>query len=146
MSGLEIAGLAFGVLPILFEVVKSYSVICDKIRIFRRCTQELGDILIEFKATRVVFLNEVRLLLGSIQNKKKTELDLKNYNNQRWINRETEDQLRAVLRDNYDICGEIIQHISRFLEEMASELENFDPFLSQKLPVRTDFKYIRITR
>lgn len=146
MSGLEIAGLAVGVLPILFEVVKSYSIIRDKIRTFRRCNQELEDVFVEFKAIRVIFLNEVRLLLRSTQNKKQAKLDLEECNNRRWANQETEDRFRAVLQDNYDACREIIQHISRFLEEIASELENFDPFLSQKLPVRPDFKHTKITR
>ncbi|EUC42454.1 hypothetical protein COCMIDRAFT_7987 [Bipolaris oryzae ATCC 44560] len=134
---MEIAGLVVGILPILLEVVKSYSMICDKIRTFRRCTRELEDIFMEFKAIRVIFLNEVRLLLGSIQNKKQTKVDLKDYNNQRWVNQETEDQLRAILQDNYDVCGEIIQHTGLFLEDIASELEGFDPFLSQKLPTES---------
>ncbi|EUC36926.1 hypothetical protein COCCADRAFT_33752 [Bipolaris zeicola 26-R-13] len=125
MSGLEIAGLAVGVLPILLEVIKSYSTICDKIRTFRRCTLELGDIFMEFKAIRVVFLNE------------QTRLDLEDYSNQRWVNKETEDQLKAVIQDNYDVCEDIIQYISQILEEMASELENLDPFLSQKSPTES---------
>lgn len=146
MSGLEVAGLAVGVLPILWKVIKSYLTICDKIRTFRRCTLELGDIFMEFKAIRVVFLNEARLLLGSIQEKKQTRLDLEDYSNQRWVNKETEDQLKAVLQDNYDVCEDIIQYISRILEEMVSELENLDPFLSQKSPVRLDFRHTRIMR
>ncbi|EMD92419.1 hypothetical protein COCC4DRAFT_162540 [Bipolaris maydis ATCC 48331] len=137
MSGLEIAGLAVGVLPILFEVVKSYSIIRDKIRTFRRCNQELEDVFVEFKAIRVIFFNEVRLLLRSMEIKKQVKLDLEECNNRRWANQETEDRFRAVLQDNYDACREIIQHISRYLEEIASELENFEPFLSQKLPTES---------
>ncbi|KAH7551019.1 hypothetical protein BM1_10392 [Bipolaris maydis] len=145
MSGLEIAGLAVGVLPILFEVVKSYSIIRDKIRTFRRCNQELEDVFVEFKAIRVIFFNEVRLLLRSMEIKKQVKLDLEECNNRRWANQETEDRFRAVLQDNYDACREIIQHISRYLEEIASELENFEPFLSQKLPTESIRKFLQVS-
>lgn len=145
MSGLEVTGLAFGVLPIILEVVKSYSTIRDKVRTFRRCTQEVEDLFVEFKAVRVIFMNEVRLILRSIENKQQARLDLEGTNDQCWASREIDDQLSAVLRDNYDVCGEIMRRTKRVHEEMMTELGKFDLLLSQKSPVSHRFVQVKTT-
>jgi hypothetical protein len=146
MSGLEIAGLAFGVLPVILEAVKSYAIIRDKVRLFRRCNCEIEDTFVEFKAIRVIFLNEVRLLLRSIQDKQQAKLDLEDCDDRRWASREFENQLSTVLEDNYDACGEVMQQTKRTLGEIATELENFDPLLSQKSPVSSEFSHTRNVR
>jgi hypothetical protein len=133
MSGIEIAGL---ILPILVEVLKSYTIVRDKVRTIRRCTQVAEDLSADFAVIRITFLNDVRWILRSIENKEQAKNILEDVDDWRPMSRELNNQLNTVLQDSYDACFEIIKRNRLILEEMHDELKRFDVLLIEKTEVR----------
>ncbi|KAF2629517.1 hypothetical protein BU25DRAFT_456615 [Macroventuria anomochaeta] len=132
MSGIEIAGIAFGVLPILIEVVKSYSNVCKQVHTLRHYSKEVKSISEQLKVHNGIFLNEVRLLLRSIEAEEEVESMLEDAVDQRWISKHLNDKLRTVLRDSFDVCHGIIEETRDTIETMREEIGNFDVLLNQK--------------
>jgi hypothetical protein len=135
MSGIEVAGLAFGILPILVEVLKSYTTVRDKVRTIRRCTQVAEDVSAEFAVIRITFLNDVRWILHSIEDKQYAKNILEDVDDWRPMSRELNDQLNTVLQDSYNACFDIIKRSKVILEEMNDELKRFDILLVEKTQV-----------
>lgn len=135
MSGIEIAGLAFGVLPILIEVVKSYSTVSKKVHTLRHYSKEIKSISAQLKVHNGIFLNEVRLLLRSIEDEDEVESMLEDAADGRWTSRQLNEKLRTVLRDSFDICHSVIEEMRETIEVMREEMAKFDVLLDQKSKV-----------
>lgn len=135
MSGIEIAGLAFGVLPILIEAVKSYSAISKKLHTIRHYSKEAKSISEQLKVHKGIFLNEVRLLLRSIEAEEEVELMLEDATDYRWTSEQFNDKLRAVLRDSFSICCSIVEEMKDVIGEITNETAKFDILLQQKTKV-----------
>lgn len=135
MSGIEVAGLAFGVLPILVEVVKSYSTVSKKLHTLRHHGKEIKSISEQLKVHNGIFLNEVRLLLRCIEAEEEVETMLDDAADQRWMSEQFNDKLRTVLRDSFDICRSIIEDTRDTIEELRDEMGMFDIVINQKTKV-----------
>ncbi|KAJ4989336.1 hypothetical protein SVAN01_05241 [Stagonosporopsis vannaccii] len=132
MSGVEAAGLAFGLLPILVEVVKSYSTIAKKVHTLRHFSREVKSISEQLKVHKGIFLNEVRLLLRSVQAEEEVESMLDDAADQRWISKQLDDNLRTVLRESFEVCLGIIEETKEIIETMGEEMAKFDNLLAQR--------------
>lgn len=132
MSGIEIAGLAFGILPLLVEIVKSYSTIMRKARTFRHYGKAVKSLSAQLETQNGIFLNEVRLLLLSVEEEKAIESMLGNENDRRWSSKELGDRLNLVLRENFDVCRGTIEMIKDLIDELGEDLKRFDVFLERK--------------
>lgn len=137
MSGIEIAGLAFGVIPILIEVVKSYKHMSKKVHTIRHYSREVKSISEQLTVHNGIFLNEVRLLLRSIEAEDAVEVMLGDAADQRWTSEHLDDKLKTVLQDSFDICCGIIEEIKDTIEIMRGELAKFDILLDRKVKVRS---------
>jgi hypothetical protein len=135
MSGLEIAGLAFGILPILIELVKSYSTISRKVHTLRHYSKEVRSISEQLKIHNGIFLNEVRLLLRSIEDEKEVESMLNEANDRRWNGRKLNDKIAAVLGQSFDLCRSIIESTKDIIDAMGDDMARFDEILKQKTKV-----------
>jgi hypothetical protein len=126
MSGLEIAGLAFGILPILIELVKSYSTISRKVHTLRHFSREVRSISEQLKIHKGIFLNEVRLLLRSIEDEKEVESMLNEADDHRWKARDLNDKIAAVLGESFDLCRSIIESTKDIIDAMGDDMARFD--------------------
>jgi hypothetical protein len=135
MSGLEIAGLAFGVLPILIEVIKSYSEISKTFNTLRGYSREMKSISEQLKIHNGIFLNEVRLLLRSIEDEKEVESMLNEADDRRWKARDLNDKIAAVLGESFDLCRSIIESTKDIIDAMGDDMARFDEILEQKTKV-----------
>lgn len=135
MSGIEIAGLAFGVLPILIEVVKSYSTVADGLRTFRHYSREVKAISVQLNVQNGIFLNHCRLLLRLIEDDEAAEDMLEDRSDRRWTSKELNDKLNVVLKDSFDLCRDIVEGTKDVVDEMKVELEKFDDLRAQKRKV-----------
>jgi hypothetical protein len=135
MSGLEIAGLAFGILPILIEVIKSYSTISRKVHTLRHYSKEVKSISEQLKIHNGIFLNEVRLLLRSIEDEKEVESMLNEADDRRWKGRNLNDKIAAVLGESFDLCRSIIGSTKDIIDAMGDDMARFDEILKQKTKV-----------
>lgn len=136
MSGIEVAGLVFGVLPVIAEVIKSYSSIISSLHTFRHYSGELKSVALKFKVQRAIFFNEVRHILGLVQDDKEIERMLEDQTHPRWANKELDDRLSAILRNSLDLCHSIIKDTSDSIEGMKEEMAKFEVLLQMKSQVR----------
>jgi hypothetical protein len=135
MSGLEIAGLAFGILPVLIEVIKSYSTISRKTHTLRHYSKEVRSISEQLKIHNGIFLNEVRLLLRSIEDEKEVESMLNERDDCRWKARDLNDKIATVLGKSFHLCRSIIESTKDIIDAMGDDMASFDEILEQKTKV-----------
>jgi hypothetical protein len=132
MSGIEVAGLAFGILPILIEIVKSYSTVADALHTFRHYSKEIKYISLQTNVQNGIFLNHCRLLLRLVEDDETTEDMLEDRSDQRWTSKELNDRLNVVLKENFALCCSIIEGTRDAIDEMKEENGKFDDLKSQK--------------
>lgn len=135
MSGIEVVSLAFGVLPVLIEVVKSYSAISKRVRTLRHYSKEMKSISEQLRVHNGIFLNEVRLLLRLVEAEEEVESMLEDAADHRWISKHINEKLRVVLRDSFDVCRGIIEETKDTIEMMKEETSRFDDLLAEKKKV-----------
>lgn len=63
MSGIKVAGLAFGIVLIVVEILKSYSTAKRSLITFSRHSEVISDIQLQFQVAAASFNNDCRLLL-----------------------------------------------------------------------------------
>jgi hypothetical protein len=129
MSGLEIAGVVFGVLPILIQAVKAYSGVASSFRTFRHYSKEVRTVQVQFRCHHGIFLNECHLLLRLIEDERGAKNMLEDGTDQRWTNKQLNDKLNEILKDNFNLCRSIIEATRDSVEEMREELKKFDVVL-----------------
>ncbi|KAF1851953.1 uncharacterized protein K460DRAFT_373841 [Cucurbitaria berberidis CBS 394.84] len=132
MSGLEVAGLVFGVLPILIEAVKVYSTVSDGLHTFRHWSREVKSISLQLKVHNGIFLNECRLLLRLVEDEKGAEDMLEDKADRRWTSKELNDRLNSVLSDNFELCRIIIEETKNVVCDMTEEMKKFGTLQEQK--------------
>jgi hypothetical protein len=126
MSGIEVAGVVFGVLPILIEAVKAYSAVTDGLHTFRHYFKEVRSIALQLKVHNGIFLNHCRLLLRLVEDEKAAEDMLEDQSDGRWTSKEINDRLNAVLKDSFELCRSIVEGTKDVIDEMQEELGSFD--------------------
>ncbi|CAO2651031.1 Nn.00g093280.m01.CDS01 [Neocucurbitaria sp. VM-36] len=132
MSGVEVAGLVFGVLPILIEAIKAYSAVSDGLHTFRHWSREVKSISLQLKVQNGIFLNECRLLLRLAEDEKVAENMLYDATDRRWTSKELNDRLNTMLNDNFELCRSIIEETKDVTEDMKEEMKKFDALEEQK--------------
>jgi len=132
MSGIEVAGLVFGILPILIEAVKSYTDVADSLHTFRHYSKEVKSISLQLKVQNGIFLNHCRLLLRLVEDDKGAEDMLEDGSDQRWTSKELNDRLNVVLRDSLELSCSIIEETKGVIDEIKEEMRKFDHLKAQK--------------
>ena len=135
MSGIEIAGLAVGVLPLLVELVKSYSAMLRRAHTFRHHGKAVKSLSIQLDTQNGLFMNEIRLLLLCVGDEAVVESMLADAGDQRWTSHEMGQRLHQVLGDNFIICRNIIEEIGEMIADLRKDLEQFDVFWDRKSKV-----------
>jgi hypothetical protein len=132
MSGIEVAGLVFGILPILVEVVKSFSTVADGLHTFRHYSKEVKSISLQVNVQNGIFLNHCRLMLRLVEDEKAAEDMLEDRSDRRWTSKDLNDKLNNVLRDSFELCYSIIEETKDIIDEIKEEMENFDELKARK--------------
>lgn len=137
MSGVEVAGLVVGVLPILIETIKSYSMIAQGFRTFRHYSEEDKNFAVQVKVQKGIFWNEVRLLLRSIGYVKETEEMLEDSQDVRWTSQRLHSKLDNLLQHDLELYCDIIEETWKVLEKLRVELTRYNVLLEEKSQVST---------
>lgn len=93
MSGIEIAGLALAVLPLIVELVKLYPTISRMAHTFRHYDKAVKSLSIQVDTQNGIFMNKIRLLLLSVADQTVVESMLTNASDRHW----TSDELGKSL-------------------------------------------------
>ncbi|CAF3488280.1 unnamed protein product [Fusarium graminearum] len=130
---MESLSLAFGVLPVVGEAVKTCRVVRRKLKLFRHYSRELRQVQKRVGRQSQVFSNEIHLLLRpSLQDDDLVEVMLKDQDHPKWTSQDLEDGMRNSLGDNYTSCREIIEDIGSILSSLQSVFDCFDQALDKR--------------
>ena len=121
MSGIEVAGLVFGVVPVVVETLKSYSFVRNKLHACRHYSQEVEEVVARLTSARTNFNNEVQLLRRCL--KCKAQVD------------DLGDDIDLALEESFKSCITTIERVKRILDKMQAEMAKFDELLEKKAQV-----------
>lgn len=123
MSGIEVAGLALGVLPIFLEIVKSYKATAERLNTLRYYVQAAYDLRLQYRIEGSSFRNECQHLLAIIIDDASDLSDmLRDTNHSLWLDHMAEKRLRQLLDQDYELCEEMVVKIRDVLRETEDEL------------------------
>jgi len=124
MSGIEVAGLAIGIVPIFVEILKSYSRASDKLRTFNTYHKAVRKIDLDFRLEGKKFRDECdRLLAAVVESNHERQSMLQNPKDLRWRDTYTDCRFRDFLGNDYYNCEELIILIRDLLRETMVDLE-----------------------
>ena len=123
MSGIEIAGLALGAIPVLLEAIKSYRDTYDHIQDFKHATPRLQIIDAQFRVCRINFLSECRLLLNLVLSDHQLSQEMiGNTQHDLWKDVTVERQLADLLHDDISACATIVKDTSATIQAFDARL------------------------
>jgi hypothetical protein len=132
MSGVEVAGLVCGVLPIFIETLKAYSFVSRSLHTFRHYSKAVKSVRVQFYVHQGIFFNECRLLLRLVEDEQGTKDMLDDENDSRWCSKEFNDKMNSILKDNFELCKRILEATKEIADEMKEELRKFDILVERK--------------
>jgi hypothetical protein len=125
MSGIEIAGLVFGVIPLVVEVLEHYKAAKGRLVAFARHAEVAWDTQLRFQIASANFNNDCRLLLQSVvaHSADVSEM-MQRPTDKRWQQQgsEIEKRLRGLMEGDYDLCENIVTRVRDILRETESSL------------------------
>jgi hypothetical protein len=126
MSGIEVAGLALGAIPVLIEAIKAYRDAQDKIQTFKQSTKQLQIVDAQFRVCRLNFLNECRLLLDLIlSNQELSKEMIRDVNHPLWEDKHVRLQFEDILKEHVDACTTIVLNTQLVVQEIDTRLLKF---------------------
>ena len=127
MSGVEVAGLIFGVLPIIAMTAKAYRSTHAKFHAYRRYSTEIRHFERSLRSRKNVFQNHLKLLLLMALDKEEAEQilseDKEKPASELWLNDQINKEMNKLLGDNWSHLKEIIEDIKSILHSLESLLK-----------------------
>jgi hypothetical protein len=126
MSGIEVAGLALGAIPVILEAIRGYRDTYDRIQDFRQALKQLVIVDATFRVCRLNFLSECRLLLNLVLSDPQLAQEMMaNTEHHMWREQSLEQQLAHLLRDNSGACAVIVADTTSTIREFDTRLSKF---------------------
>ncbi|KAH8719536.1 hypothetical protein GQ44DRAFT_761999 [Phaeosphaeriaceae sp. PMI808] len=129
MSGLEIVALTLGVVPIVVEILKSYSTAKCRLETFSRHAEVAYDIHLRFKVAAANFNNDCRLLLQAVVPDPGDASEMikdPTHNGWQEQGKDIEKRLRSLMQQDYDLCQDIVTRLRNILRETQESLVKLD--------------------
>lgn len=127
MSGIEIAGLAVGIVPIFVEIFKSYSATKSRLKALIGYAQVIDDVQLQFQVAAANFSNDCQLLFQAVIDKSYSFSDMVNDpNHNAWKEPWLEDKLRSLLERDYELCEGVVTRIRDILRNTQAMLAKLD--------------------
>ena len=131
MSGIEVAGLVFGVIPIVVEILKSYGATRDRLKTFLRHAQVVNDVQLRFRVAATNFRNDCHLLLKTVVDDTRQLSEMvKDPTHDGWQDPALEGRFRSFLDRDYELCEEIMVKIRDTLRKTQAKLVKFNRSLT----------------
>lgn len=123
MSGIEIAGLVFGLVPIVVEILKSYRTTKERLSTFSKYGQVIQNVQLRYRVAATSFTNECQLLLRAVVEDKRELADmLDNPQHDAWLNPTLEKRFRTFLERDCIVFEEVIVLIRYVLRDTKAAL------------------------
>lgn len=127
MSGIEAAGLAIGLVPIVIEILKSYRATRDRLKTFARYTQVVYDVQLRFRVAATNFSNDCQLLLKAVvEDARELSEMVEDPEHDGWQDASLEERFRKFLERDYELCEEVIVRIRDVLRKTQAKLSKLN--------------------
>jgi hypothetical protein len=124
VTGIEAAGLALAILPLLANQIDAYARGIEKIKGLRRYRREFKGYSIGLKTQYAILLNTLEQALEGVVNDEDQVSELiRDTKGDGWKDPDLERRLRSKLRREYDVYIENITEICERLERLSRKLE-----------------------
>lgn len=135
MSGIEGAGLALAILPLVLSAAKGYDNVLDPFFRYKRFAKEAKRYSRELDIQRTIFRNECRNLLEEIIEHDAASSMLGSLTKETWSNHRLEDRLVQQLGESKQACVSIIELIEERLQDIEGENIDFSAIVEQERQV-----------
>lgn len=126
MSGLEVAGLVLGAIPIALEVLDRYKEVSRQLGFWRKISEKHKDCDATLKFHRLVYIENLRrLLLPMVLDDAQIDELISDPEAEAWRDAETAELLRKRLGDSYEIYIHCIRGFKATADAMNRELSAF---------------------
>lgn len=142
MSGLEVAGLVLGAIPIAIEVLARYKEVARRLGFWYKIAAEHKKCDSQLKFHQIVYLSNLKKLLLPLAGLDDAHIDelLQDPAAQSWTETRTSQILEKRLGDSHEIYLQCMVEFHEWLEAMNRELA-FD--VATKLPSRGSTSAVR---
>ncbi|KAH7380245.1 hypothetical protein DE146DRAFT_289547 [Phaeosphaeria sp. MPI-PUGE-AT-0046c] len=123
MSGLEVAGVVLGSLPLIISAFEHYASGVHTAKRYWRYKSELRSLLLQIQTERGIFINTLEQLLGGVVRIEHMTEFLSNPEGDAWKNADVDLKLKERLRGAYDIYLGNVSGMNRSLEAMMVKLQ-----------------------
>ena len=137
MSGIEAAGLALAILPLILSATKNYNNALSPFLRYKRFAKETKTYSKELDVQRTLFRNECRNLLEKIIEHDAASSMLELLTRETWSDSQLERRLVEHLGDSTQACVMKIELIEEQLRDINAENSGFCSIVEQERQVRT---------
>ena len=137
MSGIEAAGLALAILPLILSATKNYNNALSPFLRYKRFAKETKTYSKELDVQRTLFRNECRNLLEKIIEHDAASSMLELLTRETWSDPQLERRLVEHLGDSTQACLTKIELIEEQLRNINAENSGFCSIVEQERQVRT---------
>ncbi|KAJ4989341.1 hypothetical protein SVAN01_05066 [Stagonosporopsis vannaccii] len=124
MSGVELAGLVLGCLPLLIQGIESYNEGLDPIKSFMRWDKELPQCIRKLRNQHVHYAQTIRILLEPMSSAEElAEMMMHPGESTLWKNKDMALRLQDRLQESYHAYQGTIADIERITKQIASKLD-----------------------
>lgn len=122
MSGLEVAGVVLGALPLVISALEHYANGINTAKRFWRYKSEVRSLILQVNTERGIFVNTLeQLLVGIVRIEQMSDL-LTSPSGTAWYHAGVEIQLKERLRGSYEIYIDNVSGMEQSLRRMMEKL------------------------
>ncbi|KAJ3530536.1 hypothetical protein NM208_g9287 [Fusarium decemcellulare] len=141
MSGIEVAGLVMGSIPLLIGAVQHYKDGLGPAKAFFKYDDELNRAIRELRNLNTSFMMTLEILLKQVADESEIDTMMKNFRHQLWKSNELEASLRDVLKQAYPDYVYLLGDIESDLKGTSNELEAIIIANAPSAPGNSQFKF-----
>ncbi|KAL5121729.1 hypothetical protein ACEQ8H_000416 [Pleosporales sp. CAS-2024a] len=124
MSGIEVAGLVLGCLPLIIQGIESYNEGLDPIKSFMRWEHELPKFIRKLTTQHIHYDQTIRVLIAAITTDEEfSDMMANPGSGQLWKDRGLAGKLQERLQESYEEYQRTIVDIERITKKIASKLD-----------------------
>ncbi|KAK0104009.1 hypothetical protein ONS96_005115 [Cadophora gregata f. sp. sojae] len=137
MSGLEVVGVVFGVLPLLISAAEHYDDVFKPFKRFKKYAPELDSYQKRLKVQKTIFMNECQILLTTLTNRQSAKEMLQEKDHPSWSDEALKRRLIEQLGSAKEACEATMQMIMEKLKSIEADAESFGAVLQESMPIRS---------
>lgn len=131
MSGIEVAGVALGILPLLIATAEHYDDCFHPLARYRKFASEVSRFQQQLNIQKIIFRNQCRILLEFVIGRDDVARILAAPRNSSPSNSDIEIRLAEQLGESKEACGTIIRLIDERLREIEKESQDLEVAVNQ---------------